>query len=315
MNMGDPKGFALRSAEQMLAHRNSLALNADDVERAWQALRATADAVAKHTDEHADLARAATARWTGRAADGFDGRAGYVGKGLHLTAGAAADGAGIIDATRQELDARRRAVSQLIDEYVGKATPILDAANKISGAGAVGAVQAALAQVLPMRDHYTRESAKHLSAAYTQLKDAARRLRELERTVEHDGFADPGRKPRREAGIGKSQAKPSRSGRRPNRSETRGTIPPRSPQPGRRTPAQPQQPARPVQQQPAHRPSDDRGGEQRDRRPPQRPVYVPPADQYPGHGPGRSDAQQGYEGLGGGGPFDREFPRRPRIDQ
>ncbi|MGH8941082.1 MAG: CHAP domain-containing protein, partial [Actinomycetes bacterium] len=193
----DTRAIALKVAVQMRAHQKSLAGKASDADRAHGALRRTAEAITTHGNEHADWAYTASEEWTGRSADGFDRRAGRVGKSLEVTADAAAQGATIVSSTHGALDAGHRAVTQLIDEYVGRASQVLDAGLKVTGAGSRAAIMTAVATVVELVGSYTKESAKHLGAVQTQMTDAAKRLAELERAVDHDGIADARRKPRR----------------------------------------------------------------------------------------------------------------------
>jgi uncharacterized protein YukE len=303
----DTRAWALSFAQQMQAHRNSLAGKAKDANEAHVALLDTAGAIGTHANEHADWAYTATERWTGRSADTFDRRAGRVDKHLEATAEAARKGATIVETAHARLVARHDAVARLIDEYVDRATRIA----QVSGAVSPGVVNKVQGEVRAMSNRYTRESAKQLVAAQAELKEAARQLRELERPVRHDGVADPDREPK--AGGPGSLTRPHRSGERGRRSEPA----PRRNQPGTQPIQrdQPTQPDRPRSGEPHPDRSGSHGSDDR-HRPPQRPVHVPPEEAYPGpeRQPPRSDAQDGYEGLRGT-PFDRGFPRTPRIDR
>ena len=194
----DSHVIARKVAGQLVAHRNKLAGKAEDAHRAQAALEATARAVERHHADHRSTAATATSHWEGKAAAGFDRRSRTMTKALDVTAAASAKGASIVAATASSLDANHRAVAQLVDEYTTKAAAILDGARAVQGAGQRAAILRAVGQVVDMVRAYTNESVKHLRAVQREMKEAAEDLRKLERRVEHDGYADPGERKKKE---------------------------------------------------------------------------------------------------------------------
>ncbi len=185
--------IARRAAEQLIAHRNTLAGKAGDANRVHAALDAAARTVERHHDDHRSSAATATAHWEGHNAVAFDRRAHRMTKALGTTASAAARAAEIVATTAASLDGNHKAVATLVEEYTARATRLLDAARGVTGAGSQGALVRAVGRVVDLARDYTNESTTHLRAVRGQMRDAAHALRGLERTVEHDGFADPTR--------------------------------------------------------------------------------------------------------------------------
>ncbi len=192
----DTQRIARQFAEQMIEHRNRLAGKAEDALAAQRRLEAANEKIVEQHGAHRASAERATAEWTGSSAEGFDRRAKRVGRSLEATATAAAQGAAVVASTAQALDGGHGAVVKLIDEYTARASKVLDAGLAVTGAGQRAAVIRAVGQVVELVREYTGESAKQLAGVRTAMHDAAKRLRALEKAVEHDGYADP--KARRE---------------------------------------------------------------------------------------------------------------------
>jgi len=202
----DSQVIARKVAGQLVAHRNKLAGKAEDAHRAQAALVATARAIERHHADHRSTAATATSHWDGRAAAGFDRKVRTMTKALDATAAASAKGAAIVAATASSLSTNHRAVAHLVDEYTTKAAAILDGARAVQGAGQRAALLRAVGQVVDLVRTYTNESVEHLRAVRREMKDAAEDLRKLERRVEHDGFADPGERKKKQpasGGLGK----------------------------------------------------------------------------------------------------------------
>ncbi|WP_156758326.1 C40 family peptidase [Actinokineospora pegani] len=206
----DTTRIARMFADEMVEHRNRLAGKAEDAQRAHDALTATQKVLAERRDRHRTGAAAATGRWTGRTADGFDKRAQRVTRIMGITGTAAADGAKIVAGTAATLDGGHKAVVRLLDEYTAKAARTLDVGLAVTGAGQRAAVLKAVGEVADMVRAYTAESAKQFRSVRGEMTEAAKRLKALERRVEHDGVTDPGqrRKP-----LGAAKNKPAKDPR------------------------------------------------------------------------------------------------------
>lgn len=203
--------IARKAAGQLIAHRNKLAGKAEDAYQAQAALEAVARTVQRQHDDHKSSAATATSHWAGRNAAGFDRRARRMTKALHTTSASSLRAAEIVRATAASLDSNHAAVAHLVEEYTTKATRLLDAARGVTGAGAQGALVRAVGQVVDLARDYTNESVRHVRSVRGQLRDAAEALGRLERTVEHDGFADPTRR-KREHTRSKAKAAPPKTG-------------------------------------------------------------------------------------------------------
>ncbi|EWC64061.1 hypothetical protein UO65_0588 [Actinokineospora spheciospongiae] len=213
----DTTRIARQFAEQMVEHRNRLAGKAEDAQRAHAALDATHKLLVEHHGGHKTAAGTASAQWSGKTADGFDKRAHRVTRSLGATGSAAAAGATIVASTAQALDGGHGAVVRLLDEYTTRAARTLDAGLAVTGAGQRAAIIKAVGEVADLVRAYTGESAKQLAAVKTQMTDAAKKLKALEKSVEHDGYADPKAKHRTTpAATGKPAAD-----RKPDRGSTK----------------------------------------------------------------------------------------------
>ncbi len=205
VNSMDSRVIVRKIASDLIAHRNALAGKAEDAYRAQAALEATAQAVGEHHADHKKTAATATSHWEGRNAEGFDRKARRMTRALGTTASASGRGAEIVASTAAALDGGHRAVTKLVEEYTTRAAGVLDAGRAATGAGSRAALMRAVGQVVDLVRTYTNESTKHVRSVKGEMRTAAARLRKLERTVEHDGFADPGRarRPSRPAARGR----------------------------------------------------------------------------------------------------------------
>jgi len=180
-------------AGDLIAHRNALAGKAEDAYRAQAALEAAAQVVGEHHADHKNTAATATGHWEGRNAEGFDRKARRLTRALGTTATVSGKGAAIVASTAAALDGGHRAVTGLLEEYTTRAAAVLDAGRAATGAGSRAALLRAVGQVVDLVRTYTNESTAQVRSVKGEMRTAAARLRKLERTVEHDGFADPGR--------------------------------------------------------------------------------------------------------------------------
>jgi peptidoglycan DL-endopeptidase CwlO len=196
----DSQAIARKAAEQLIAHRNKLAGKAEDAFLAQAALDTTAKTMERHHHDHKSAAATATGHWDGRNAAGFDRRARRMTKVLGATSAAASKASEIVATTAASLDSNHKAVGTLVDEYLTKATRLIDAARGVTGAGSQAALLRAAGQVVDLARDYTNESTRHLRRVHQQMRDAAAELGKLEKTVEHDGFADPTRRGRHNTG-------------------------------------------------------------------------------------------------------------------
>lgn len=206
VNSMDSRVIVRKIAGDLIANRNSLAGKAEDAYRAQAALEAAAQAVGEHHADHKKTAATATSHWEGRNAEGFDRKARRMTRALGTTATASGKGAEIVASTAAALDGGHRAVTNLVEEYTTRAAGVLDAGRAATGAGSRAALVRAVAQVVDLVRTYTNESTTHVGSVRGEMKAAAAKLRKLERTVEHDGFADPGR-PRRPGPAGDGRKK------------------------------------------------------------------------------------------------------------
>lgn len=202
----ESQAIARTIARSLIGHRNSLAGKAEDAHRAQTALATAARVVGEHRAGHRTAAAAATQYWEGKSAAGFDRKARSMTSDLADTAAAAKRGAEIVTSTAASLETNHKAVVRLVEEYLGKAVPLIDGARAAQAAGHRSAMLRAVGQVVDLVRDYTNESTRHVHAVKREMTDAAGELRKLTKHVKHDGVADPkAHKP--SGGHGKGVAK------------------------------------------------------------------------------------------------------------
>jgi hypothetical protein len=187
----ESQAIARTIARSLIGHRNALAGKAEDAHKAQTALATAARVVGEHQADHKTAAAAASQYWEGKSADGFDRKAHTMTSALADTAAAAKRGAEIVTTTAASLDTNHKAVVRLVEEYLGKAVPLIDGARAAQAAGHRSAMLTGVGQVVDMVRDYTNESTRHVRAVQRDMTDAAGELRKLTKNVRHDGVADP----------------------------------------------------------------------------------------------------------------------------
>jgi peptidoglycan DL-endopeptidase CwlO len=187
--------IARQFAARMIAHRNKLAGKAQDALLVQHALHQAAEAVAEQHDDHKKAAATALSHWDGAASERFEKRTGRLGRQLAVTAQASRDAEEIVASTTAALSGGHATARRLVEEYVSRASQVLDAGLAMSGGGSPAALLRAVAAASDLERQYTRESVANLRQVHAELTEAAAGLRRLERHVETGqpgGIADPG---------------------------------------------------------------------------------------------------------------------------
>ncbi|MET0235457.1 MAG: CHAP domain-containing protein [Kibdelosporangium sp.] len=183
-------------APDLFAHRSKLAGKADEAMSVQFAFHRTTSVFDDQGDAHAQESAGVLSHWQGRGADGFERRTARLGRQMRLTGGASRQAERIVADVTAALAGARTASQRLVDEYLSKASRMLEAGLSMQRAGAQGAFMTAAAHVADhVAPHYVRESAANLKRVNAELTDAARKLRALEKEIEHDGVADHGTTP------------------------------------------------------------------------------------------------------------------------
>lgn len=183
----DTHAMARRFAADMIAHRNKLAGKAEDAVQAQYALHQTAHGLTEQYHEHKKDRDTVLSHWEGKRAEDFDERTTKFGKQLHVTGSASHDAEKIVSGVTASLSGGHTAARRLIDEYVARASKTLDTGFAIGSQAALMKAVAAAADLAPQ---YTRQSASNLRRVNTELTDAAKKLRALEKELRHDGVED-----------------------------------------------------------------------------------------------------------------------------
>ncbi|ONI90191.1 CHAP domain-containing protein [Saccharothrix sp. ALI-22-I] len=183
----DTRAMARHFAESMIGHRNSLAGKAEDAVKVQYALHRTASGL---TDQHEDQRKAAGTvleHWKGDNSAGFEKRSGRLGRQLRVTADAARDAEKIVAGVSSALTTGHARARQAVEEYLAQAVRLLDAGVAV---GTRAALLKAVASAADLEPQYTKETTAAVRHVRGELEDAARKLRALEKEVEHDGVAD-----------------------------------------------------------------------------------------------------------------------------
>jgi peptidoglycan DL-endopeptidase CwlO len=210
----DTREIALQFAHRMVAHRNKLAGRTDDALQVQFALHQAAETIEQQHAGHRTAATAALEQWDGTTSERFEKRTNRLGRQLRITGEAGRDAERIVADTSAALAGGHATARRIVDEFVDRASTVLGTGLGVSGAGAPAALMRAVAAVSDLEQQYTRESVANLRRVNGELKEAARRLRSLERRVEHDGIVDPGsgRRPGNGGKPGGSGGKPGNGG-------------------------------------------------------------------------------------------------------
>ncbi|MFC6088527.1 CHAP domain-containing protein [Saccharothrix lopnurensis] len=183
----DTRAIARHFAESMIGHRNALAGKAEDAVKAQYALNRTAAGLTDHQEEQAKAAKTVLEHWRGDNSEGFEKRANRLGGQLRTTADAARDAERVVAGVSAALTTGHGRARRAVEEYLDEATRLLDAGRAV---GTRAAVLQAVARAADLEPKYTRETAAAVREVRGEMEDAARRLRALEKDVEHDGVAD-----------------------------------------------------------------------------------------------------------------------------
>ena len=183
--------MARQFAARMIAHRNKLAGKAEDAMKVQFALHQSAEAIAEQRENHIKAAEAALNHWDGHTSERFGKRYRRLNWQMRVTGEASRDAEKVVANTTAALAGGHANAQRLIDDYVTRAAKALDAGMAISGAGAPAAIMKAVAAAADLEQQYAKESVANLRRVNAELKEAARKLRALEREIEHDGIVDP----------------------------------------------------------------------------------------------------------------------------
>lgn len=179
-------------ADEMKSHHGKLEGKAAEAQAAQSALGSAARAVMDQHDAQRKAARTLTSHWDSKAASGFEGDSAKFGDDLTVTAEAAAKGEKIVGEVTNALAARHSATGALVDEFLTKANGLIKAGAALAGVAAPGALLKAIGEVSELAGQYLKETSVHLKDAQSEMDDAARKLRALEKDLNSDGVGDPG---------------------------------------------------------------------------------------------------------------------------
>ena len=188
----DTHAVARQFAADLIAHRDKLAGKAEDAVQAQYALHQTAEAVSGQYDDHKKERDTVLSHWDGKSADHFAAQSEKFGKQLKSTGATSSEAEKIVSGVTASLSGGHTTAHRLVDEYVAKASALLDAGFAVSGTGAQAAVLKAVAAAADLVPKYVRQSATNLRRVDGELRDAAKKLRALEKDLDHDDVTSHG---------------------------------------------------------------------------------------------------------------------------
>ena len=206
----DISTIATLFAGELKTHQGKLAGKAGEAQAAQHALESAAKAIMEQHDAQRKAAQSLLTHWESKAASGFEGKSAKFGDDLTTTAEASARGAKIVSEVTNALAARHNTSGALVDEFATSAQSLLRAGFALAGVAVPGVLLKALGEVTDLAGKYIKESAGNLKDARAEMAEAARKLRALEKDLNHDGVADSGQahhKPSTPAGKGKDHDK------------------------------------------------------------------------------------------------------------
>jgi uncharacterized protein YukE len=189
----DTRAIARNLASDLIAHRNKLAGKAEDAVKVQFALHQTAQTVADQRDTLKKETATVLSHWNGDVSQRFDRRSDRLARQMRVTGAAAKEAETIVSNVTAALTGGHANAQRLVEEYVTKAAKALDAGVAVSGAGAPAALMKAVGNAADLLKPYLKESTANLRRVNAEMAEAAKKLRALEKDVEHDGIVDPGR--------------------------------------------------------------------------------------------------------------------------
>ncbi|QFZ22115.1 CHAP domain-containing protein [Saccharothrix syringae] len=202
----DSRAVARHFAEGMIGHRNALAGKAEDAVKAQYALHMTATGLDDRHEDQRKAAKTVLEHWRGDNAEAFEKRANRLGRQLRVTSDAARDAEKIVAGVSAALTTGHARARQAVDEYLDRAVRLLDAGQAV---GTRAAMLKAVGEAADLAPRYTEETAAALRRVRDEMEEAARRLRSLEKEVEHDGVVDA--RPERTARGGRTRPSGARA--------------------------------------------------------------------------------------------------------
>ncbi|KAA9148162.1 CHAP domain-containing protein [Amycolatopsis acidicola] len=203
----DIASIATLFADEMKTHHGKLEGKAGEAQAAQNALESAARSVMEQHDTQRKAARTLMSHWESEASGGFEGKSAKFGDDLTVTAEASMKGAKIVSEVTGALSARHSATGGLVDEFVTKANGLIKAGFAMAGLAAPGALLKAMGEVTDLAGQYLKESSGQLKDARSEMEEAARKLRALEKDLNSDGVGDPGKAQPHKPSQGKEKGK------------------------------------------------------------------------------------------------------------
>ncbi|MFB9904674.1 C40 family peptidase [Allokutzneria oryzae] len=183
--MADAAGLIEPLVRPMREHLAKLDGDTGSASKAAESLGTAKNTIAEVKTQHSTQVRATLGGWYGERANAFQGRVATLDGGLDRLSGNCGSAQGSVAGAVTAITVGRKAIQGLIDEFIGWAKPVFEAALTAQKAGDGNAVREAAAKAFGRSSDYAGKTAAELKKVADQLTEAASRLRALQP-------ADPG---------------------------------------------------------------------------------------------------------------------------
>lgn len=166
-------GLSLAGLEQpMIEARNKLNVQSGSANQLQQDLEQASHTLDEYCARHKQAGSTLTANWSGDRSDTFARESPAVSANLSSASSSAGHAARTVGSAIGIVTGAEKQVQSLIDEFSGRARPLLATANAVTKGGNNGAALAAQAQLLQMAAQYAAKAAQTVDGAKTQLGQA-----------------------------------------------------------------------------------------------------------------------------------------------
>ena len=188
----DTAGVATLFAGEIKTHHGKLQGKAAESQAAQQALQQAAKEITEQYEVQRKAAHSLLNAWHSKANPAFEHDTDKFGRDLKVTAQASRHGAQVVAEVTDALAGRHQATGKLLDEFIAKARKIIEAGYLLARNGSPAALLMAIGDVADLAGKYLKESSGQVKNARAEMEEAARKLRALQKDLNHDGVADPG---------------------------------------------------------------------------------------------------------------------------
>jgi cell wall-associated NlpC family hydrolase len=164
----------------MREHRAKLDGDTGTGAKAADEFKSASTALTELEGRHEGLVRTALGGWYGQQAGLFQDRVGQVKNAMTALAGNSTAASAVASTATSAVNAGRTAIDNLITEFIGRATPMFEAAETAAAHGDDGRAIQAYANVRTLADDYTTKTGEELRKVRDQLAPLVAALSQLQ---------------------------------------------------------------------------------------------------------------------------------------